>query len=311
MSFANCFVVICFLQHLSQSAQVKAFCSRPGIKLNASVVNEYLWTRRRNAASTKKVVKFVEALWRFLLYVGCCLIGYQTLFVPATASWILDTNQHWDKWPIHSVSRAMDFYYQYQLGAYIHLLFWTEVSRSDAVEMIIHHVTTILLLTFSYITNFTRIGASILLLHDASDLFLESAKCFNYVSKAKDSKWACKYCDTIFALFAITFFVTRLIIYPRYIIYSVFVEAPTHFGTNWAGFWVFSGLLVVLQLLHIFWFYLIAKMLWQLFSTGVDKDVRSDDDDDVDEELKKEEIETKSKEKSSGVKKNNSHKKTK
>jgi hypothetical protein len=91
----------------------------------------------------------------------------------------------------------------------------------------------------------------------------------------------------------------------------VFFEAPIHFGTNWAGFWVFSGLLVVLQLLHIFWFYLIAKMLWQLFSTGVDKDVRSDDDDDVDEELKKEEIETKLKEKSSGVRKNNSQKKTK
>ena len=178
----------------------------------------------------------------------------------------------------------MDFFYQVELGVYLHMLAWTEVSRSDAVEMIVHHITTILLLSFSYITNFTRVGASILLLHDSADVLLESAKCFNYISKAKDSKWACKFCDTIFALFAITFLVTRLIIYPRYIIYSVFFEAPNHFGTNWAGFWVFSVLLVILQFLHIFWFYLIAKMLWNLMSKGVEKDARSDDEDDLEEE---------------------------
>lgn len=252
--------------------------------MNVSAVNKYLWTRRRNVASSKKVVKFVEAFWRFLLSSGCCVIGYWVLFVPSTASWILDTNQHWDQWPIHRVTQAMDLYYQVQLGAYIHQLCWTEVHRSDALEMIIHHITTILLLTFSYITNFTRVGASILLLHDSSDVFLESAKCFNYVSKAKDSKWACKFCDTIFALFALTFLITRLIMYPRYIIFSVFFEAPNHFGTNWAGFWVFSVLLVILQFLHIFWFYLIAKMLWTLLSTGVEKDERSDDEEDINEE---------------------------
>ena len=261
---------------------MKAFCRRHST--SEAEVNKYLWTRRKNASNTKKIGKFVEALWRFILYVGCCIIGYQTLFVPKTASWVLDTNEHWDKWPIHIISPPMDFFYQVELGVYLHLLAWTEVSRSDAVEMIVHHITTILLLTFSYITNFTRVGASIMLLHDSADVLLESAKCFNYISKAKDSKWACKFCDTIFALFAITFLVTRLIIYPRYIIYSVFFEAPNHFGTNWAGFWVFSVLLVILQFLHIFWFYLIAKMLWNLASKGVEKDVRSDDEDDVEEE---------------------------
>lgn len=236
-------------------------------------------------AFTKKIVKFVEASWRFLLYTGCCIIGYRALFQPEVASWLLDTNQHWDQWPNHRITQAMEFYYQVQLGAYLHQLFWTEVSRSDALEMIIHHMTTILLLTFSYITNFTRVGASILLLHDSSDVLLESAKCFNYISKAKDSKWACKFCDTIFAAFAVTFLITRLILYPRYIIFSVFFEAPNHFGTNWAGFWVFSVLLVILQFLHIFWFYLIAKMLWTLLSTGVEKDERSDDEDDIGEEF--------------------------
>ena len=262
-----------------------AFCNREGSKRRATEVHKYLWIRKRNTALTKKIGKFVEAFWRFLLYTGCCVIGYTALFRPITASWLLDTNQHWDQWPNHRITQAMEFYYQVQLGAYLHQLFWTEVSRSDALEMIIHHMTTILLLTFSYITNFTRVGASILLLHDSSDVLLESAKCFNYISKAKDSKWACKFCDSIFAAFAVVFLITRLILYPRFIIYSVFFEAPNHFGTNWAGFWVFSVLLVILQVLHIFWFYLIAKMLWTLLSTGVEKDERSDDEEDIGEEF--------------------------
>jgi hypothetical protein len=64
----------------------------------------------------------------------------------------------------------------------------------------------------------------------------------------------------------------------------VFFEAPNHFGVNWAGFWVFSMLLVVLQLLHMFWFYLIAKMIYRLLSTGIEKDERSDDEEEVADE---------------------------
>lgn len=253
-------------------------------KLDASFINKYLWIRKRNAMANKKIVKFVEAFWRFLLYSGCCWIGFNTLFVPSTAIWLTDTNKYWENWPDHRITEAMEFYYQVQLGGYLHQLFWTEVSRSDALEMIIHHLTTILLLVFSYVTNFTRVGATILLLHDSADILLESAKCFVYISKAKDSQWACKFCDTLFAGFAITFLITRLVLYPRYVIYSVFTEAPKHFGTNWAGFWVFSVLLVILQFLHIFWFYLIARMLWTLLRTGVEKDERSDDDEDIGDE---------------------------
>ena len=107
---------------------------------------------------------------------------------------------------------------------------------------------------------------------------------FNYTSKAKGHGWAKICCDVFFACFAVTFLVTRLVVYPRYIIFSVFFEAPNHFGVNWAGFWVFSMLLVVLQLLHVCWFYLIAKMIYRLLSTGIEKDERSDDEEEVADE---------------------------
>lgn len=155
--------------------------------------------------------------------------------------------------------------------------------------MILHHLTTSLLIIFSYLTNYTRVGASILLLHDSADVFLESAKLFNYMSKTKAfySTFAKYMCDILFACFAIIFFVTRLLLYPRYILYSVIVEAPTFFDTNWIGYYVFASLLLILQILHIFWFSTIAIMIYKLLkSGGVEKDERSDDDEDDDTDKK-------------------------
>lgn len=70
-------------------------------------------------------------------------------------------------------------------------------------------------------------------------------------------------------------------IYPRYLVYSLVFEAPQVLGVVWPGYWVFASLLVALQFLHVFWFYLILKMAWKLVFVGesIEKDVRSDDDD--------------------------------
>jgi len=234
-----------------------------------------------NRLRQRKLVKFVESLWRFIFYLAFCVIGIQTLFLPKPASWILDTTQFWDGWPHeHGLSDAIRFYYQVELGSYLHQLMWTEVNRSDAKEMVLHHLTTILLIGLSYVTNYTRVGVTIMLLHDFADVFLESAKVFNYSSKAKGHEWAKVVCDVLFGIFALTFFVTRLILYPIFVIRSVLFEAPGFFGIDWLGYWLFASLLLVLQGLHIFWFYLIARMLVRLFTTGIEKDERSDDEDE-------------------------------
>jgi ceramide synthetase len=158
---------------------------------------------------------------------------------------------------------------------------WTEVSRSDAIQMISHHFITIALLVASYLTNFVRLGSIILLIHDLSDVPLEFAKCLNYTAKARGggNLWMQPYVDIIFGIFMVTFFVTRLVIYPRQVLMSLFIEGIDYFGCNFLGCYVFLGLLVALQCLHIFWFYLIARMAYGLLVVGkVEKDVRSDDE---------------------------------
>ncbi len=51
-----------------------------------------------------------------------------------------------------------------------------QVRRKDWLESMIHHWATVGLLAYSYYVNFTRVGVMILLVHDASDIFLEAAK---------------------------------------------------------------------------------------------------------------------------------------
>lgn len=204
-----------------------------------------------------------------------------TLFTPETVPWVLETKEHWTNWPIQKVYPMVRVYYIVELGAYFHQIMWTDVSRSDSLEMLVHHFVTIFLMLFSYLTNFTRIGTTVLALHDVSDVFLELGKCVNYASKVESQKrWASPICDTLFVCFAVSFFVMRLLIYPVWVFYWSYVYVGERFGKEWMGFWVFYGLLMTLQLLHIFWFYLICRMAYRLLTTGIDGDVRSEDEDD-------------------------------
>jgi len=106
------------LSHRHQDSEINAICK--DARLDADEVRRHLWCRKRTAFVSKKVSKFTEAFWRFLMYAVFCVIGYHTLFVPTVAPWILDTNQHWDKWPSHRITATVEFYYHVQLGAVPH-----------------------------------------------------------------------------------------------------------------------------------------------------------------------------------------------
>lgn len=149
--------------------------------------------------------------------------------------------------------------------------------------MCVHHHVTILLLTIAYVANMTRTGTVILLLHDAADIFLELAKMANY------AKWQ-KLCNIIFLMFAVVFIVTRLVIYPIMSIRSVFFESWEIIGPfkTW-GF--INLLLITLLIMHVYWSYLIIRMVLKAFHKGkVSKDERSDVESSSEEEEQPEQI---------------------
>lgn len=53
-------------------------------------------------------------------------------------------------------------------------VFWClYVSLQDFKEQIVHHIATILLISFSWLVNYIRAGTLIMLVHDASDYLME------------------------------------------------------------------------------------------------------------------------------------------
>ncbi|CAD5113401.1 DgyrCDS2573 [Dimorphilus gyrociliatus] len=144
-----------------------------------------------------------------------------------------------------------------------------DVKRKDFMEMLSHHMATIALLVLSFVSNFVRIGALILVVHDTVDWWMEGAKLAKYTGYSKLT-------DALFIIFTIIWAITRLFIYPFYILYSVYFDVIDIVG-GFPMHKIFSILLTFLQVLHIYWFYLICKMIYKYIITGsVEKDERSE-----------------------------------
>ncbi|XP_039652466.1 ceramide synthase 5 isoform X2 [Perca fluviatilis] len=162
-------------------------------------------------------------------------------------------------------------YYVTELAFYWSLMFsqFTDIKRKDFKIMFIHHLATVGLISFSYVNNMTRVGSLVMCVHDASDFLLEAAKLANYAKYQR-------LCDSLFIMFSVAFFITRLVIYPVWVLNSTMFESWAIVGP-YPSWWLFNFLLLVLQVLHIIWFYLIARIAVKAMLRGkVCNDVRSD-----------------------------------
>ncbi|XP_048476250.1 ceramide synthase 2a [Rhincodon typus] len=204
---------------------------------------ERWFRRRRNLERPSVLKKFREACWRFTFYVLAFTAG---LAVIVDKPWFYDLRETWKGFPIQTMLPSQYWYYMIELGFYWSLLFSVafDVKRKDFREQIIHHVATIILISFSWCTNYVRAGTLVMAVHDASDYFLEVT-----------AGGVCRiiHCTVIYPLE----------LYPAFF-----------------GYYFFNAILVVLQLLHIFWAALILRMTLK-FMTGnqIVEDERSDRDE--------------------------------
>uniref|UniRef100_A0A8D2PPX8 TLC domain-containing protein n=1 Tax=Zosterops lateralis melanops TaxID=1220523 RepID=A0A8D2PPX8_ZOSLA len=130
----------------------------------------------------------------------------------------------------------------------------------DFKEQIVHHAATIFLISFSYCANYIRIGTLVMVIHDASDCFLEPTKIFNYM------KWK-KTCDSLFMIFSAVFLISRLVIYPYTVLYNTYYYSMEIFQPFF-GYYFVNVLLMILQLLHVFWSCLIIHMVYKFILQG-------------------------------------------
>ncbi|XP_025901724.1 ceramide synthase 2 isoform X1 [Nothoprocta perdicaria] len=267
---------------------------------------ERWFRRRRNQDRPSLLKKFREASWRFTFYLLAFIAGMAVIVDVSTVCpsgarprgfcsapthvplspcvlqkpWFYDLREVWKGYPIQSMLPSQYWYYIIELSFYWSLLFSiaSDVKRKDFKEQIIHHVATIILISFSWFANYIRAGTLIMALHDSADYLLESAKMFNYAG------WR-NTCNNIFIVFAAVFIITRLVILPFWIMHCTVVY-PLELYPAFFGYYFFNFMMVVLQSLHVFWAYLIIRMAQKFITGKVVEDERSDreETDDTEEE---------------------------
>ncbi|KAK7110426.1 ceramide synthase 5-like [Littorina saxatilis] len=235
------------------------------------------WFRiRRNQDRTPVMKKFCESSWRCTYYAAMFCYGLYTLW---DKPWLWDTSYCWNSWPEHHVSMDVYWYYTVQAGFYLalSLSLFTDHKRKDFTEMIVHHCATLGLMFLSWMVNFTRVGTLVLLVHDCVDPLMEAAKMAKYLKKEA-------LCTALFVCFLLTWVVTRMMLYPFKIIRSTLYQAVPVVGMC-DIYYLFNGLLITLQVLHVIWFYFILIITKEALFTGqLKKDSRSSDESITDEE---------------------------
>ncbi|KAF2071714.1 hypothetical protein CYY_006975 [Polysphondylium violaceum] len=226
--------------------------------------------------------RFLENGWYSLYYIVFFTFGS---YVYSKEPWsIFPTMNIWLGWPCQPFTTLFRTYYLLELAFYLHctIALFFETRRKDFYQMLTHHVATFFLVGASYWYRYHRIGIAILWIHNISDIFLYSAKAINYVQKDTKNKTLFIMSETFFVLFAVSFFFTRLLFFPFTLVkttlfeaYYVSVSFPLFYPTNVA--------LLTLLFLHMFWFYLILRIVYSKFSQGSQfDDIRSDSEEEVD-----------------------------
>jgi hypothetical protein len=226
------------------------------------------------------------SIWHFLSFTfGCILLGRQ--------DWVYDLFLNGDgasllrDYPQHADAMGAREYYLLELSFWISccaFLFF-ETRRKDIIEMIIHHISTVALVLYSYSFNFTRSGLLIMAIHDVGDIFLYSAKTTQYRGWQRTA-------DVFFAAFALAFYIPRLIILPVWVAYPLIrvyhfpgfeaLVAPISLLTPRFSLSAMISVLCILICLHVMWGITIARMVVRTLKTSKsvadDGDPRSDDE---------------------------------
>eukprot|EP00475_Leptophrys_vorax_P038365 TRINITY_DN67476_c0_g1_i1.p1 TRINITY_DN67476_c0_g1~~TRINITY_DN67476_c0_g1_i1.p1 ORF type:complete len:314 (+),score=35.34 TRINITY_DN67476_c0_g1_i1:77-1018(+) len=232
----------------------------------------------------KTHIKFKESCWKSLYYLSAEIFA---LLISREEPWMMDTKNFWvgpgtSRWPDQMMKLKLKTLFNYVGGFYTYsvfaLIFW-ETRRKDFGVSMTHHVTCVILVIISYIFRFGRLCSFMIAIHDASDIFLEFAKLSKYINFETSA--------TInFLIFAASWAWLRLWWYPRNIIYSASYEVlqlldkKDHLVSGPRIYYVFNFILILLLVLHVYWWILIAKVIMRQFGTGSVDDDRSDDEDD-------------------------------
>ena len=140
-------------------------------------------------------------------------------------------------------------------------LVFVHESQSDFLMMLVHHICTVILISFSYLGNYGNLGSLILITHDFGDIFVHLCRLFTNTN----SNNILKVMSGILLLSVFAY--TRLYVLLKLIL-GFLNNVGTHnllFSIQWSFLWV-------LYCLHIIWMYMISKKVYKAISKHIYED---------------------------------------
>lgn len=258
-----------YRQSKKQSPNIKVLSKQTD--LTTRQVEIWIRDRKKRDAYTT-LQKFCDSGWHFIFYATSFTYGLHVMW---NKPWFHKTIECWKEWPKQNVTNDIYWYYLIELAFYWSLIFTLvkDPKRADFYQMLVHHIATIVLMNFSWMVNFVRIGTLVLIVHDVADPLLELAKMVNYL------KWK-RTTDFVFLVFAISWIVSRHIIFPYAILYSTTFEILSVFGEATFFNYFFNFFLYLLLALGFMWTYHLFKAVYKKLSQGELKDNRSDSENE-------------------------------
>ncbi|XP_029290160.1 ceramide synthase 2 [Cottoperca gobio] len=265
---------LCSQAHAPSQADVRSLCK----KNSWSEKRVQVWFKRRRNQERpglrKRFCEHVNVLVSLLISCLSVLQGFSHTLAVNMKPWLYNLKEVWAGFPKQSMLPSQYYYYLLEMGFYLSLLLSLtfDVKRKDFKEQVIHHIATLTLLSFSWISNYIRIGTLVMAVHDSADILLEGAKVFNY------AKWH-RTANTMFVVFTALFMLTRLVIFPFWLIHCTWVY-PLEESAPFFGYYFFNVMLLVLQILHLYWAILISQIVYKFIFSKLDGDDRSDEEED-------------------------------
>jgi len=165
----------------------------------------------------------------------------------------------------HYKPKFFDILYLMNLSYYImdllNLLFVNE-QQSDFYMMVIHHLSSIFLITFSYWANLSNIGSIIFHLHNIGNVLVYFVRITMY------SEISSAFKGSMAVVLIIVWIYTRLIVLPKLVI-IVYTDIPIW---NWVIVytWILTNMLIVM---HVYWVVEILKKLFLLIFDNKVEDI--------------------------------------
>ncbi|GMF97730.1 transferase activity, transferring acyl groups protein [[Candida] boidinii] len=230
----------------------------------------------------KAIERFREQGWSTIYYSVSWFCG---IYLYYKSDYFFNLNNIYKNWPIKELEFWYKNYYLIQTACWFQQIFVLNIEekRKDYLQMFSHHIITTILCVSSYNYYFSRVGHVILIIMDSGDIFLSGAKMLKYCGFEH-------LCDIAFVLFVINWIILRHGCY-NLVFYHAVTKAMKIMDGNCidhpeneicytdSAMNFFFILLGGLQIITIFWLFMILRVAWKVISGNNAEDVRSDDDD--------------------------------